>query len=255
MNYKKVYDNIINRAKDRNWNRLSAMEYVERHNIVPRSLGGKDTKDNLAFLTAREHFICHWLLYKLSEGSNKSKMANAWFRMCQTNEFQSRYNSKHYSRARKAFSDNNPFKSTDIIEKVKNRMIKNNPMKNSQISDKVRQALKGKFAGEKNPFYGRKHSQETINKVSGANHYTRQDNYIHPEVSLETRKKLSIAKKGKPNQSAGISNKNRAFLWQVKNPNGEVVLIKNLNEYAFQNNIPAHYLYRNRHGYKVEKLC
>jgi hypothetical protein len=254
MNYKKVYKNIINRANSRNWNRKFAPEYVERHHIVPRSLGGKDTKDNLVFLTAREHFICHWLLYKLSEGVDKSKMANAWFRMCQTNEFQSRYNSKHYSQARKAFSDNNPFKSSDVIKKVKNRMIENNPMKNPEISDKVRQALKGKFTREKNPFYGRTHSQETLYKVSGANHYTKQNNYIPIEVSLETRKKLSMAKKEKPNSSAVISNKNRASSWQVQNPNGEVILIKNLNEYAAQNNIPAHYLYRNRHGYRAEKL-
>jgi hypothetical protein len=156
MNYKKVYDSIINRAKNRNWNRKFAPEYVERHHIVPRSLGGTDTKDNLVFLTAREHFICHWLLYKSSEGADKSKMANAWFRMCQTNEFQSRYNSKHYSRARKAFSDNNPFKSAEIINKVKNRMIKNNPMKDPKISDKVRQALKGKFAGSKNKSFDSK---------------------------------------------------------------------------------------------------
>ena len=46
---------------------------------------------------------------------------------------------------------------------------------------------KGKYTGEKNPMYGKKHSVETINKMSEA----------HKNISEETRKKLSEAKKGK----------------------------------------------------------
>lgn len=37
--------------------------YLETHHILPRSLGGKDTKENLVNLTAREHFLAH-LLYE-----------------------------------------------------------------------------------------------------------------------------------------------------------------------------------------------
>jgi ssDNA-binding Zn-finger/Zn-ribbon topoisomerase 1 len=40
------------------------LEYSENHHIIPRSLGGKDTPDNLVSLTPREHFIAHFLLYK-----------------------------------------------------------------------------------------------------------------------------------------------------------------------------------------------
>ena len=55
--YKKWYDSIIDRAKNRV---LSC--YVEKHHIIPKSCGGSNDKDNLVPLTAREHYIVHMLL-------------------------------------------------------------------------------------------------------------------------------------------------------------------------------------------------
>jgi len=49
--YNTWYYNIINKSK----NRLLT-GYKEKHHILPRCLGGKDNKDNLVELTAREHF-------------------------------------------------------------------------------------------------------------------------------------------------------------------------------------------------------
>jgi len=36
----------------------------ERHHILPRSLGGQDTLENLIYLIPREHFIAHLILWK-----------------------------------------------------------------------------------------------------------------------------------------------------------------------------------------------
>jgi hypothetical protein len=41
--------------------------YKELHHIVPRSLGGNNSKNNLVQLTAREHFIAHLLLAKATD--------------------------------------------------------------------------------------------------------------------------------------------------------------------------------------------
>ena len=38
--------------------------YTEKHHIIPKSMGGLDTKENLVVLTAREHYIAHLLLTK-----------------------------------------------------------------------------------------------------------------------------------------------------------------------------------------------
>lgn len=57
MNYKKIHDDIIERALNRN-----IEGYTERHHIVPKCMGGSNKKDNIAVLTAKEHFIIHRLL-------------------------------------------------------------------------------------------------------------------------------------------------------------------------------------------------
>jgi hypothetical protein len=61
MNYHALYDRIIDRARTRTLD-----EYTEQHHVIPRSFGGSNSKDNLVRLTPREHFICHFLLCKMS---------------------------------------------------------------------------------------------------------------------------------------------------------------------------------------------
>jgi hypothetical protein len=60
MNYKKIHDQIIKRAKNR------ILEgYKENHHIVPKCMGGTNESDNVVELTAREHFIIHKLLHRI----------------------------------------------------------------------------------------------------------------------------------------------------------------------------------------------
>lgn len=61
--YTRWYYNIVNAAQNRSIN-----GYVEKHHIIPKSLGGSNKKINIVSLTAREHFICHWLLTKMTHG-------------------------------------------------------------------------------------------------------------------------------------------------------------------------------------------
>ena len=60
MNYQKIYDQIIDRAKVR---KLEG--YGENHHIIPKCMGGTNKKENIVKLTAREHFICHWILTRI----------------------------------------------------------------------------------------------------------------------------------------------------------------------------------------------
>jgi len=65
MNYQKIYDSLIFKGK----NRQSIDGYSETHHIVPKSMGGHKTDSkNLVNLTAREHFIAHFLLAKIHGG-------------------------------------------------------------------------------------------------------------------------------------------------------------------------------------------
>lgn len=62
MNYKRIHDEII---LNRRQNPLPNDVYGERHHVIPKSLGGNNTKENLVRLTAREHFIVHLLLVRM----------------------------------------------------------------------------------------------------------------------------------------------------------------------------------------------
>lgn len=64
MNYIKIYNRLICNAKNESRQKGSEV-YYENHHILPRCLEGTDEKDNLVLLTAREHFIAHWLLIKI----------------------------------------------------------------------------------------------------------------------------------------------------------------------------------------------
>lgn len=75
MNYEKLYNNLIDNAKNRQIN----LEYYEIHHIIPRCMNGPDDADNLVKLTLREHYICHKLL-TLVYPDNRS-LANAFWQM------------------------------------------------------------------------------------------------------------------------------------------------------------------------------
>jgi hypothetical protein len=99
------YSNICQRALLRN---LPTSVYTEKHHILPKSLYPEysKNKDNLVKLTAREHFICHWLLTKII---NNPKTIYA-FQMLIPNKTSNRYRPKSsivYENLKKKFSKNN----------------------------------------------------------------------------------------------------------------------------------------------------
>lgn len=83
MNYKNIYYKIIENAKKETENGDRQLGYFEKHHILPKSLGGSNDKNNLVKLTAREHFICHWLLVKMYDKgtTERYKMLCALWRM------------------------------------------------------------------------------------------------------------------------------------------------------------------------------
>jgi hypothetical protein len=114
MNYKRLYDSIISKAKTARGSRDISAGYFEMHHILPKCLGGGDEQSNLVKLTAREHFIVHWLLCKIHKNY---KLASAFNMMCRIGHGQCR-NSRFYSIARKNFSEYHPCKDDHVKQKI-----------------------------------------------------------------------------------------------------------------------------------------
>jgi hypothetical protein len=107
MDYKKIYDQICERAKKESniriqrrklWKSSKGSEgiYYESHHVIPVCLGGTGSikqwkaHENIVLLIAREHFLCHWLLHEMHP--NNRKLALAFNLMCRIQNIkQSRY--------------------------------------------------------------------------------------------------------------------------------------------------------------------
>jgi hypothetical protein len=84
MNYEKIYNQIIERAKSRNLD-----GYSEKHHIIPKCMNGTNNPDNIVKLTAREHFLCHWLLHEMYP--NNTDLRYSFWSMCRSSDNQKRY--------------------------------------------------------------------------------------------------------------------------------------------------------------------
>jgi hypothetical protein len=163
MNYQKVYDQIINRAKSENRIKYNGV-YYEKHHINPKCLGGDDNKSNLVLLTAREHFICHWILIRLYP--NNAKLIHALWGMCNnlTSSNQIRYtpSSRVYEEARQLHSVS--------ISKVVSESKKNK--KRSPFSDdwkrKIGEGSKGrKWPEESRLKFSQSKTRQILDLITG----------------------------------------------------------------------------------------
>jgi hypothetical protein len=158
------YNNITENAKFR-----IIDGYTERHHIHPRSLGGTNDKDNLVNLTAREHFICHWLLTKMHTGEARGKMINALYLMQGKNQYQERYiNSRVYETLRTEYaqyiSKLNTGRIQPLDEKTK-QIAAITGRKRASFSEEWKAKMSASKLGENNNRYGVDVSEETRRKI------------------------------------------------------------------------------------------
>ena len=172
MNYQKIYDSIISSALNRGLNKKILDGYFEIHHIVPRCIGGSNDKSNLVLLTAREHYLCHWLLWKIHK-DNKS-LFYAYNMICNRNNL-IKISSKQFEILKTNFSNitslnmkgNRHSANCKRTEEFKNKCRNSkmgilNHMFGKIVSDDVKLKIKINHVGMKN----KKHSEQSKRKMA-----------------------------------------------------------------------------------------
>ena len=209
--YTKCYYNIIDRAKSRD---LSKETYIEKHHIIPKSLGGLNNKDNLVKLTAKEHRLAHILLPRMTINPlhTKSMWYALWMMLRTKNTNQQRKISKgsafEVAKIKVAENSSQLHKGKTVSKETREKLSKScqgrpSPNKGRAMSENQKQKLsiahKGKII-----------APETVSKIlDSRRHYRHSDETKRKigqsqigkvvVVSEETKKKLSIAAKGRSN--------------------------------------------------------
>jgi hypothetical protein len=168
--------------------------YTEVHHIVPVSMGGSNDKDNLIALTARQHYVAHWMLARALGGS----AARAFFMMSNFGRY-GNVNSTTYEIARKEYAQQvslqlkenpNTYVMTDEIRQK---------MRQSALGRKLSEATKAKISAAQ---VGRVYDDEFKRNVSEGlkGKATRGTGWSQSE---ETKRKIGDAQVGALNHRYG----------------------------------------------------
>lgn len=238
--YYQLYIKLCRRAQRRASSKIEARKilgYFESHHILPQcfKLGGEIDKQNLAYLTAREHFICHKCLNKcVITKEFKNKLAYSTWQITKRHKV----NSRQYEYLKILLSETyRGVPKSDLhkqnLRKPKSNTSKmgrpkgcSNPLKGikrPEVGPKISKAKRGKCSGEQNSFYGKTHSVETKELLSKLNTGRKHTEEAKQKISKafkgvtpwnkgipvvkETKLKASLSLKGRKNINNSIINK------------------------------------------------
>jgi hypothetical protein len=194
MNYQRIYDKLIERAQNR-----TLEGYKEKHHILPKCLGGSNDKENLVELTAREHFLCHMLLCEIYPKEGKLKHALFLMSIGKQKIKEKHYivGSRVYERLKIEYSQFLTGKKHSIetcLKKSKASLGKPKSEKHKINISKGRTGIKSKPypKGKEHGCYGRKHNDETKQKISKIHLGLQTHTTPH---SIESKLKISQSKR------------------------------------------------------------
>lgn len=229
--YSKWYNQLITRAQNRT---LPKELYKERHHVIPRSIGGNNSKENIVNLTAREHFICHWLLVKMTTGNVRVKMVYAFRLMRAEQKNQQRYNTNFTSRVYEYYK--NEFIEAHIKRATGRKYTEEQKRKMSIAQKKSYQetwteemkARRNAAVAEANR--RRVYTDEMReNRSKGLKGIKRSPEYCEMLSKRWKGKKrgprTEAQKQHQSNLSKGANNSN-AKTWQLTDPSGNVYVLK-----------------------------
>jgi hypothetical protein len=199
--YTHWYNSIIESARTRTFE-----GYKERHHIIPRSLGGSNDKHNLVDLTAREHFICHWLLVKIYTGEDKSKMIYALNGMKRNGKDNDRYEtaitSRVYAKLKQEFSKIHSETMKGRVPSNKGKPMSENQKKKLSIQMTGRTVDPEVVARRVKSQTGQKRTQETKDRIRAS-----LTGFKRGPMSEEHKQKRSDSLKGKAKSADAVAKR------------------------------------------------
>jgi hypothetical protein len=188
MNYVKIYNQLIERAKQDSRKKGCGI-YYERHHIVPRCLGGNESKDNLVLLTAKEHYVAHKLLHRIYPSNKKLFHAYRMMAVMKNSKDSERYyvvSSREYEYLKNNMK--NYYDHDSRIKAVETRTRNGKLWHSDETKEKIR---------EKRKLQVIKHSDETRKKISESLKKVDYSSRVGRITSDATKKKMSETHKGK----------------------------------------------------------
>lgn len=168
MDYEKHYNLLMEKGRTQT---LPDRTYVEKHHILPASLGGTKAKTNIVTLTAKQHYIAHALLVKIYQvkcvnGVDKTpyyKMLRAFTSMIwrwgnPKENKRALKNAKMYESWKKELIEYYKICNKEWIENLTTEERK-------EHGEKISVSLKNFYTTHDGSFTGKKHSKETIQKM------------------------------------------------------------------------------------------
>lgn len=234
--YTLLYNRLIEQALTRD----TPAQYVEKHHIIPKALGGTDVKSNIVELTAREHFICHVLLIKMTQGDDKRRMAFAMSMMCRSTAKHHRY----LPRSSRWFAAIREY-SISLRKGLKHKSHSKGWKHSDVAKKKISAAHLGKIMPQhtrsllSKSHTGKKLSAEHKAAIRQTLHTT---SYSHPQELVD---RIAIANTGKKRSDetrAKIKQKRDAQVmplkeWHLLKPDGTLIKTFRLKEFCQANKL------------------
>ena len=173
MNYKAVYDAIIKNAKSRIINEDASC--YEMHHIIPKSLGGDNSKENLILLSLKEHYVAHHCLAKI--GNIKMLWAfwmmsnNRGFKISAREYYNLRSNLKHSEETKRKIGESNTGKyhTEETKRKIGNLQLgESNRMFGKHHTEETKLKMKESHYGERNINFGKHRNDSTKQKIANS---------------------------------------------------------------------------------------
>lgn len=190
MNYQRIHNQFIADRRAKESELIASGVYVERHHVLPKSLGGGNEPENLIALTAGDHFFAHELLARVHGG-------HMWLPLIRMAKMPPQTSFSGVSRERFAYHIARRKHAEFLSRKLKGKRMggviwtaeyrekwseyqkQNNPMRHETYRKRVSDSLKGHDV-----------SQETRDKI--------RDKATGRRHTEEARKRISEALSGKP---------------------------------------------------------